>query len=107
MLSDEEEFSGNLYTGHFIGDIRPDIMYHLVEDGVYLPTRMFDYQGICYYKPKEAKGMASRIKNVRDTLSMNYCHIKQFFLFTVVCAFGEYFLLDGWTVVIFSAFRRC
>lgn len=64
VLSDEEEFSGNLYTGHFIGDIRPDIMYHLVEDGVYLPTRMFDYQGICYYKPKEAKGYATKLKNV-------------------------------------------
>lgn len=60
VLSDEEEYAGNLYTGHFIGSIRPDIMKHLVEDGVYTPTRMYDYQGICYYNPKEAKSPASR-----------------------------------------------
>lgn len=64
VLSDEEEYAGNLYTGNFIGDIRPDIMKYLVEDGVYTPTRMFDYQGICYYNPKEEKSSAYRNFNV-------------------------------------------
>lgn len=48
VLSDEMEF-----TGRFIGDLRPDIMYHLVDQKVFLPTRMFDYQGICHNKPHE------------------------------------------------------
>lgn len=74
VLSDEQNYTGNLYTGNFIGDIRPDIMHHLVEDGVYLPTRMFDYQGICYYKPKEAKGLAARMKNVFATYSLETPH---------------------------------
>lgn len=56
-------------------------MYHLVEDGVYLPTRMFDYQGICYYKPKEAKGIATRLKNVISSKQQKILPNAYFFLF--------------------------
>ncbi|XP_045479597.1 voltage-dependent calcium channel subunit alpha-2/delta-3-like [Harmonia axyridis] len=48
VLSDNRE-----HTGRYIGDLRPDIMYHLVKNEVYRPTRMFDYQGICYKDPLE------------------------------------------------------
>ncbi|XP_076250895.1 voltage-dependent calcium channel subunit alpha-2/delta-3-like [Rhynchophorus ferrugineus] len=48
LLSDEIE-----YTGRFIGDIRPDIMYHLVKQKVFRPTRMFDYQATCQLEPPE------------------------------------------------------
>ncbi|KAK9873044.1 hypothetical protein WA026_020780 [Henosepilachna vigintioctopunctata] len=48
VLSDNRE-----HTGRYIGDLRPDVMYHLVNNGVYKHTRMFDYQGICYNEPRE------------------------------------------------------
>ncbi|CAH0560861.1 unnamed protein product [Brassicogethes aeneus] len=50
VLSDEIE-----YTGRYIGDIRADIMYHLIQDGVFKDTRMFDYQAICQKEPPEKK----------------------------------------------------
>lgn len=50
VLSDEIE-----YTGRFIGDIRADIMYHLIEDGVFEDTRMFDYQAICQKEPPKKR----------------------------------------------------
>ncbi|KAH1021955.1 hypothetical protein HUJ04_011437, partial [Dendroctonus ponderosae] len=46
LLSDEIE-----YTGRFIGDIRPDIMYYLVQENVFESTRMFDYQATCQVEP--------------------------------------------------------
>ncbi|KAL1506863.1 hypothetical protein ABEB36_006146 [Hypothenemus hampei] len=49
ILSDEIE-----YTGRFIGDIRPDIMYYLVKEKVFESTRMFDYQATCQYEPPES-----------------------------------------------------
>ncbi|XP_066154542.1 voltage-dependent calcium channel subunit alpha-2/delta-3-like isoform X2 [Euwallacea fornicatus] len=49
LLSDEIE-----YTGRFIGDIRPDIMYYLVKENVYESTRMFDYQASCQNEPPES-----------------------------------------------------
>ncbi|XP_050298952.1 voltage-dependent calcium channel subunit alpha-2/delta-3-like isoform X2 [Anthonomus grandis grandis] len=49
LLSDEIE-----YTGRFIGAIRPDIMYYLVKEKVFEPTRMFDYQATCQFEPPEA-----------------------------------------------------
>ncbi|KAK9720898.1 Neuronal voltage-dependent calcium channel alpha 2acd [Popillia japonica] len=34
--------------GSFFGDFRPDIMRQLVEEGIYRPHRMYDYQGTCF-----------------------------------------------------------
>lgn len=42
VLSDEPEF-----IGRYMGDIRPDIMQDLINDKVFIPTRMFNYQAIC------------------------------------------------------------
>lgn len=46
VISEEREF-----TGRFFGDIRPDIMYHLINNSVYKETIMFDYQAICHELP--------------------------------------------------------
>lgn len=50
VLSDEIE-----YTGRYFGDIRPDVMYHLIKNKVYKATEMFDYQAICQKLPLEKK----------------------------------------------------
>lgn len=42
VLSEEPEF-----IGRYMGDIRPDIMADLIDDKVFIPTRMFNYQAIC------------------------------------------------------------
>lgn len=42
VLSEEPEF-----IGRYMGDIRPDIMADLIQDKVFIPTRMFNYQAIC------------------------------------------------------------
>ncbi|CAH0548637.1 unnamed protein product [Brassicogethes aeneus] len=34
-------------TGLFFGNVRPDILDQLVEEGIYKITTMFDYQGLC------------------------------------------------------------
>ncbi|KRT86813.1 hypothetical protein AMK59_2594, partial [Oryctes borbonicus] len=34
--------------GTFFGDFRPDIMRQLVQDGIYSPHRMYDYQATCF-----------------------------------------------------------
>ncbi|KAI4455354.1 voltage-dependent calcium channel subunit alpha-2/delta-related [Holotrichia oblita] len=34
--------------GSFFGDFRPDIMRQLVDEGIYRPHRMYDYQGTCF-----------------------------------------------------------
>lgn len=72
VISDEEEYFGNLYTGNYIGDIRPDIMYHLINDGVYRKTRTYDYQGTCYYDPKEEKSSGSRFFSVTKKSNRNF-----------------------------------
>ncbi|VEN54215.1 unnamed protein product [Callosobruchus maculatus] len=46
LVSDQPD-----YIGKYIGDIRPDIMADLIDDKVYIPTRMFDYQAICQKLP--------------------------------------------------------
>ncbi|KAG5877947.1 hypothetical protein JTB14_001177 [Gonioctena quinquepunctata] len=58
VLSDEPE-----YIGRYIGDIRPDILKDLVEDGVYIVTRMFDYQAICQKEPPEPVPETERVLN--------------------------------------------
>lgn len=45
LLSDEIE-----YTGRFIGDIRPDIMYHLVKENVFESTRLDSYIAVIEWK---------------------------------------------------------
>lgn len=57
VLSDEPE-----YIGRYIGDIRVDIMADLIEDGIYIPTKMFDYQAICQKIPPEPIPEEERIK---------------------------------------------
>ncbi|XP_031340092.1 voltage-dependent calcium channel subunit alpha-2/delta-3-like isoform X2 [Photinus pyralis] len=51
------------YTGAFFGKVRPDIMKHLVENGLYRRVRFLDYQDICYLDPPspKSKSPASRI----------------------------------------------
>ncbi|CAH1173790.1 unnamed protein product [Phaedon cochleariae] len=64
VLSDEPEF-----IGRYIGDIRPDILNDLVEDGVFIATRMFDYQGNCQKKPPEKEPEEIRVKKRKEKLA--------------------------------------
>ncbi|KAF5289107.1 hypothetical protein FQA39_LY15209 [Lamprigera yunnana] len=47
------------YTGQFFGKVRPDIMKHLAENGLYRRTRFTDYQDICYLDPPSPKSKSS------------------------------------------------
>ncbi|XP_018330048.1 voltage-dependent calcium channel subunit alpha-2/delta-3-like isoform X2 [Agrilus planipennis] len=49
-------------TGKFFGDIRSDIMYQLIEEGVYTPIRMYDYQATCF-KGEDVGSPATSIEN--------------------------------------------
>lgn len=56
IVTSTEDVDNNL-IGQFLGDIRPDIMDHLVEVSVYKRTRIFDYQGTCkILPPKPSRG---------------------------------------------------
>lgn len=44
ILSDPEAN----YTGMFFGDVENRLMRILVEDGVYEPIKVYDYQAVCY-----------------------------------------------------------
>lgn len=50
-------------TGYFFGEIRPDIMNLLVSEGIYKPTRMYDYQATCF-EPRDTGNFASRFLTV-------------------------------------------
>ncbi|CAG9766981.1 unnamed protein product [Ceutorhynchus assimilis] len=92
ILSDEIE-----YTGRFIGDIRPDIMYYLVKEKVFESTRMFDYQATCQFSPPEApdpedmscikkKNSSTKIKNLFAVILQNLLQIFEWALSYVYAA---------------------
>ncbi|CAH1988428.1 unnamed protein product [Acanthoscelides obtectus] len=57
LVSDQPD-----YIGKYIGDIRPDIMADLIDDKVYIPTRMFDYQAICQKLPPKKIPEEERVR---------------------------------------------
>lgn len=50
-------------TGYFFGRIRHDIMSHLIDEGIYRVTRMYDYQGLCP-EEQETTNPATRLTTV-------------------------------------------
>lgn len=59
IVSDDRED-----TGRFFGEIRADIMAQLIEEGVYKPNRMYDYQATCF-RSTDTGNPASRCLTVR------------------------------------------
>ncbi|XP_071450777.1 voltage-dependent calcium channel subunit alpha-2/delta-3 isoform X1 [Hetaerina americana] len=45
-------------TGQFFGDVKPDIMRQLVQEGVYNRIHIYDYQAVCF-RPNEAAAQSS------------------------------------------------
>nr|XP_023014189.1 voltage-dependent calcium channel subunit alpha-2/delta-3-like [Leptinotarsa decemlineata] len=72
VLSDEPE-----YIGRYLGDIRPDIMNDLIEDGVYITTRMFDYQAICQKEPPEPLPEEERVLKRKQKAAENLAAAKK------------------------------
>ncbi|KAF5300024.1 hypothetical protein FQR65_LT09281 [Abscondita terminalis] len=66
------------YTGKFFGKVRPDIMKHLVEKGLYRRTRFIDYQDICYLDPPSPKlqSPASKANLVQIVMFVVYNFLK-------------------------------
>ncbi|RZB66645.1 voltage-dependent calcium channel subunit alpha-2/delta-3-like, partial [Asbolus verrucosus] len=80
VLSDEIE-----YTGRYIGDIKPEIMYHLVKNGVYQEIRMFDYQAICQKPPKaKIKNAASSTVSIFRKIVENLLQVTNWTLATIL-----------------------
>ncbi|KAL3266744.1 hypothetical protein HHI36_010905 [Cryptolaemus montrouzieri] len=84
VLSDDRE-----HTGRYIGDLRPDVMHHLVANKVYLPTRMFDYQGICYNEPREEN--LNKMKETKKKNKKNSASKMQTFL-------GNFVQITNWAI---------
>nr|CAI5865406.1 unnamed protein product [Callosobruchus analis] len=87
LVSDQPD-----YIGKYIGDIRPDIMADLIDDKVYIPTRMFDYQAICQKLPpkkipeeekvrirKEKQRAAARARKRAKSSATRFRLLDQFF----------------------------
>lgn len=53
-------------TGRFFGEIRADVMNLLVTEGIYKPTRMYDYQATCF-EPRDSGNFASKFLTVSAT----------------------------------------
>ncbi|CAG9864364.1 unnamed protein product [Phyllotreta striolata] len=65
VLSDEPEF-----IGRYMGDIRPDIMADLIQDRIYIPTKMYDYQAICQKVPPKKEPETVRIQKRKQKEAM-------------------------------------
>ncbi|XP_059050902.1 voltage-dependent calcium channel subunit alpha-2/delta-3 isoform X1 [Achroia grisella] len=55
-------------TGQFFGKIRPDIMATLIEDDVYKPVHLVDYQAVCFREKKTsnpANVLLTPLENLR------------------------------------------
>lgn len=53
------------HTGKFFGSVEKKLMHILVEDGIYEPVRVFDYQAVCYVN----KNVAYKKLMKRDIIS--------------------------------------
>ncbi|CAH2102256.1 unnamed protein product [Euphydryas editha] len=55
-------------TGQFFGKVRPDIMMKLVEDDVFKPIHIIDYQAVCFREKKvtnPASSLLTPLENLR------------------------------------------
>ncbi|XP_057672266.1 voltage-dependent calcium channel subunit alpha-2/delta-3-like [Diorhabda carinulata] len=64
VLSDERE-----HIGRYIGDIRPDILSYLIDDKIFTPYKMYDYQAICQKIPPKKLPEIVRIRKRKEKMA--------------------------------------
>ncbi|XP_028129613.2 voltage-dependent calcium channel subunit alpha-2/delta-3-like [Diabrotica virgifera virgifera] len=99
VLSDEPE-----YIGRYIGDIRPDILSDLIDDKIFIPTRMFDYQAICQKIPPKKEPEAVRIRKRKEKMAAKKPKaraVKSSAAPTVVKIMNHFWALKDWLVTTF------
>lgn len=87
-------------TGKFFGEVRGSVMQRLVEERVYKPVRIYDYQAVCFAS-KETTNPANALKTVSlITFQVILIYFKNILLsafnshfkdFTMVCSL---FIMD-------------
>ncbi|KAK4887644.1 hypothetical protein RN001_003915 [Aquatica leii] len=96
------------YTGKFFGNVRRDIMKHLVENGLYRRTRFIDYQDICYLNPPSptSKSPASKANLFVDNLFKIIKWFTTLFFYVIHSVFGATVKEDPCTRAVTNEYEK-